>query len=264
MITEKINQITFYYSAEEQHDAEIIRKAISKITDVLSNQYNLHPPADCRVILMTDWHMFLEEGAPPLMKIFLPLIESLQGKRFEATWKVAGGWNQRMGSRQVTGIKPGRLIESADRRLGEEIFNPYDSIEEKVFSVTCHELTHAFTDALRLPSWLHEGLAMVFTDHAMNKETVNRETLTILKDSDTGRITRFSLNEEKILGLLYVRGYWLTRWLELENPDLLNSWLRKKLRPSEIDQQLAKKLNLQITNLWSMMDHFLAEYFLQN
>ena len=261
MLNEKIDQISFYYPVDEQHDAEILRTAITRITETLSSRYNLKTPADCRVILMTDWHMFLAEGAPPLMKIFLPVIEALQGKRFEATWKVAGGWNQRMGNRVVAGIKPGRLIESSDKRLGKVIFKPYESIDEKVYSITCHELTHAFTDHLRLPSWLHEGLAMVSTDHALGKETIQRETLELLKDSDIGRITRYSLNDEKALILLYVRAYWLTLWLEKEEPELLQSWLKKKLRPSLIDQQLAKKLNVYLTNLWSMMDRFLYDYF---
>ena len=264
MLNEKIDQISFYYPVGEQHDAEILRSAILKVTETLSSRYNLQTPADCRVILMTDWHMFLAEGAPPLMKIFLPVIEALQGKRFEATWKVAGGWNQRMGNRVVAGIKPGRLIEASDKRLGKVIFKPYESIDEKVYSITCHELTHAFTDHLRLPSWLHEGLAMVTTDHALGKETVQRQTLELLKDSDIGRITRYSLNDEKALILLYVRAYWLTLWLEKEEPELLQTWLKKKLRPSLIDQQLAKKLNVYLTNLWSMMDHFLYNYFNTN
>ena len=261
MIHEAIDRIQFYYPREEENDAVVIRRAISTTVDELNHRFALQPPAKCRVILMTGWQMFLETGAPGLMKLYLPLIKLLQGKRFEATWKLAGGWNQKMGNRMVAGIKPGRLIQTADRRLGEKIFIPADTIDEKVFSITSHELTHAFSYHLRLPSWLNEGLAMVTADHTLNKETVRKETLDILNESKIGRITRFSLADENALVHLYVRAYWLTRWLEKEKSGLLQSWLKRPLRPGRIDQKLASEFKKTTTDFWTSIDHFLYEYF---
>lgn len=258
---ETINQVQFYYPADEENDIAVIRRAISTTIEVLYHRYGLQPPADCRVILMTGWRMFLETGAPGLMKLTLPLIKLLQGKRFEATWQLAGGWNQKLGSRMVAGIKPGRLIQIADRRLGEKIYNTPDSVDEKVFSITSHELTHAFSYHLRLPSWLNEGLAMLTTDHTLEKETVRKDTLQFLKESQTGRITRFTLADENAMVLLYVRAYWLTRWLELEKPERLQSWLKRPLRPGRIDQQLASEFKMTTSDFWIFCDHFLFDYF---
>jgi hypothetical protein len=261
VIQETIDQVELIYPADEEKDAEIIRRAISTAVDVLNRRYGLQPPSDCRVILMTGWQMFLETGAPGYMKLLLPLIKLLQGNRFEDTWKLAGGWNQKMGRRIVAGIKPGRLIEAADRRLGEKIFLPADSIDEKVFSVTCHELTHAFSDHLRLPSWLNEGLAMLTADHALEKTTIRKDTLEFLKNSQIGRITRLNLSSKNTMVLLYVRAYWLTRWLEQEKEQQLQSWLKRPLRPGRIDMQLAAELKMSTTDFWSTIDHFLYEYF---
>ena len=261
MIQETIEQVQFFYPPEEKSDAVIIRKAISTTIEVLNQRYGLQPPDNCRVILMTGWQMFLDNASPGLMKLTLPLIKMLQGKRFEATWKLAGGWNQKMGRHVVAGVKPGRLIQLADRRVGEKIFIPSDSIDEKVFSITSHELTHAFSDHLRLPSWLNEGLAMLTAGHTLEKETVRNDTLEFLKNSRIGRITRLNLANEDAIVLLYVRAYWLTRWLEQEKSNLLQSWLKRPLRPGRIDQQLASEFKMSTTGFWNSIDHFLFDYF---
>ena len=54
----------------------------------------------------------------------------------------------------TTGVKPPRLVQLADRRAGDQIFVKEKDIGEKVQSITCHELAHAFTSHLRLPAWL--------------------------------------------------------------------------------------------------------------
>ena len=77
----RLNQVQFIYPAEEKNDAEIIRRSISTTMDVLNRRYGLQSPADCRVILMTGWQMFLETGAPGLMKLYLPVIKMSAGEK---------------------------------------------------------------------------------------------------------------------------------------------------------------------------------------
>jgi len=45
----------------------------------------------------------------------------------------------------------------------------------KVQQIACHELVHAFTSHLRLPVWLHEGLAMVTVDRLLQNQSIQGE-----------------------------------------------------------------------------------------
>lgn len=261
MLIEKIQNVTLVYEPAEQHDADVVKEAITRCSQVCLEVWGLKTPMDAWVVVMTDWEMFLDVAMPANWQFQKWFIKRFQGSRFEQIWQVAGGWNQSFGKRVATGVKPGRLIEKADRRIGKKIFVKETEMDQKVFSVTCHELTHAFSDYLKLPAWLHEGLAMRTADLCMDKQTVLPETLNLLKDSMKGRITRYDLQDENTLVLLYVRSYWLTRLLEAEKMETLKRWLQRPMRPTELEKQLASVIDLPLTDLWGRMDAFLWEYF---
>ena len=60
---------------------------------------------------------------------------------------------------------------------------PVSKLIRKVQNITCHELTHAFTSHLHLPTWLNEDLAMVMVDKFFEKCTVQYDTLEVLERS---------------------------------------------------------------------------------
>lgn len=261
MKLETIKTIRFVYPETEKKDAAVIKEAILSCSEICSDHWSLATTQEVWVVLMTDWKMFLDMAAPPSWKPLIWFTKRFQAARFEQIWLVAGGWNQSFGKRVVAGVKPGHLIETADRHIGEKLFVPDTDLAEKVFTITCHELTHAFTDYLRLPVWLHEGLAMRTADLCLGRQTVQMETLSRLQNSTYGRITRYQLQDEEALIQLYVRSYWLIRWLENEQFETLHSWLHHPMKPTILEEALAKLVAVPVQQLWDRMDAFLASRF---
>ncbi len=259
MNQENIHGIKLVYPESESVDAAVVKSAIQPCVAACREHWGLSTPQAVSVIVMTDWRIFLDTAAPAHWKTLIWLSNRFQAARFDQIWQVAGGWNQSFGKRVAAGVKPARLIASADRRIGEKIFVPEADLSEKVFLVTCHELTHAMSDYLQLPAWLHEGLAMRTADICFDKQTVQEETLTRLRESSFGRITRYQLNDEEALIQLYVRAYWLVRWLESQHLPTLKSWLNRPIKPIALETQLAQTLNLPQPQLWERMDAFLWE-----
>lgn len=151
------------------------------------------------------------------------------------------GWEQKYGNVRTVGIKPPRLLETADRRIGERIFIKEESIQDKIRSIACHELTHAFTAHLRLPAWLKEGLAMLMVDKFFLKPTVKKNTLEILKNSSdpSAGSQRSGFKGEDTLLYLYIRGYWRTRYIYETCPDLLKELLAKPYGKKQLEVKIA-------------------------
>jgi len=173
---------------------------------------------------------------------------------------MAGGWTQCYGERRTVGVKPPRLLQAVDSRFRERIFVPR-KVEEWVEHNTCHELVHAFTGHLRLPIWLHEGLAMVTVDRLAGRPTVKAETLEALARPATGSrpeegYGRMALDQE---GLIYlaVRGYWVTRYLVDTQPALLRKHLERRLPHDVLESALAAELGVD----WSGIDDVVVSCF---
>lgn len=258
----QIGNVSFVYPNNEENDVYIIKSAIEKCNMVCKDHWGFETPQDIKLILMTSWEMFLEEAVPDKQRWKLWFIRKFNAARFEQIWEIAGGWNQSFGNCVVAGVKPGYLIKAADRSIGKEIFID-EEIHEKVFTVTCHELTHAHSDFLKLPVWLHEGLAMRTADLCAGKQTVRPDSLDLLRYSNKGRITRYDLKDEAVLVLLYLRSYWLVRWLESEHLESLKKHFDKPHSPKEFEIWIAKLMGFPVNLLWSQMDLFLADYFLE-
>ena len=144
-------------------------------------------------------------------------------------WQYAGGWSQRYGNRQVVGIKAPRLIANSPDAFGENLFAKEEDPAQKFLSIVCHELTHACSAHLDLPVWFNEGLAMVSVDHCLGKQTVLSTTIELLDAGGNGedpdqRLNMQTQSREQII-LLYVRGYWLTRFLAENHPELVEGLL---------------------------------------
>jgi hypothetical protein len=180
-------------------------------------------------------------------------------------WIYAGGWVQRYGRRIAVGIKPPRLIEVSDRSMGELIFYPEEDPSRKLESVTCHELTHAFTSHLKLPMWLNEGLAMVTVDGMAGKPTVRSETLDTLRSSSgqSGLGSYGRLRAGDTQGLVYhtVRGYWITRYIDEVRPGLLGRLLTQRRSHSVLEAEIASEFGQDRSEFWSSIDGVVVPHY---
>ncbi|MDY0020657.1 MAG: hypothetical protein RBT47_11725, partial [Anaerolineae bacterium] len=137
-----VESLTLYFDAEEREAAGWVRQACERSARLLREQWGLAAPKDCRVYIMTSWLDFAFRSAPWLWKMLLALTLPLWAFRIRKLWPLAGGWAQSYGRRRTVGVKPPRLLQLADRRMGERIFIEEGTLDEKVQRITCHELTH--------------------------------------------------------------------------------------------------------------------------
>jgi hypothetical protein len=232
---------------------------------MLISTVGLDTPEDCRVYIMTSWLDFMFRAATWPWKIYLALSLPLWTTRVRKTWPLAGGWAQKFGKRQVIGVKPPRLLKSANREMGDQIFVRWDDLEKEVQSITCHELTHAFTAHLKLPSWLNEGLAMNLVDRYFQEPTVRPETLELLATNSEGGAFKGrkmpGVDDRDSLLYLYARGYWITRYIEETDPGLLKTLLGQPLRKGELVQKLANAYGMGVDEFWGEIDRRLVSYF---
>ena len=61
--------------------------------------------------------------------------------------------------------------------------------------------------------------------------------------------------------LLYVRGYWLTRYLVEKSADLFRDLLAETSSKNEIENCVAEELNISRDRFWQQLDPILTEYF---
>lgn len=267
METMVIDGLTLFFDAEERDTARLAQDTCEKSIGLLKEYWGLDTPEDVRVYVMTSWLHFVFHSAPwywqPLLALSLPLWYF----RVKSLWRVAGGWAQSYGKRRAIGVKPPRLIQLADKGLGDRIFIREDQIDDKIRHITCHELTHAFTAHLRLPMWLNEGLAVLMVDRLLGRPTVKAETLDALARSTgskalkrVGAITE--KNQDAVIAL-YIRGYWIARYLEEVRPGLLKSLLSQRLSHAEIESKIAGSLDLDRQDFWNSIEGIVASYFRQ-
>lgn len=231
-----------YYDHEEQDAAGSVLAACERSVELLHQRWGLPIPKDVRVYVMTSWLKFLFQSAPGIWKGLLVLTLPLIARRARAIWPYVGGWSLQYGQRRVVGVKPHRLIQTAERGLGNQLFVPDRTIDEIVQSVTCHELVHAFTFHLRLPLWLHEGLATLSMEYFLDKRIVRNETLENLLLNPLPyhktATQKLQTGDPQILLLQYAQGYWVTRYIEETRPGLL----RECLSGSYVGEALEEKL----------------------
>ncbi|OGO18165.1 MAG: hypothetical protein A2Z14_18880 [Chloroflexi bacterium RBG_16_48_8] len=262
------NGIRIHFEADERETAELIRFACEKYVQMIHEEWGLEVPRECRIYVMTSWSQFIFQSAPWYGKFLLVISLPLWIFRVRRIWQFAGGWMLRYGKRCVVGVKPPRLIEMADRSMGERIFVKEESFEHKVPSITCHELTHAFTACLRLPMWLNEGVAMVMVDKFLGKATVMESTLQALQHSPNkpspGTYQRVSVRDQDALVYHYVRGYWITRYLIDTRPELLKNLLNRRQSHKPMEDKIASSYEMDRKGFWAAIDDRVVTHFLTN
>jgi hypothetical protein len=257
--------LTLFFDENERDTARLVHDTCEQSTRLLREHWGLETPPEVRVYVMTSWLHFVFHSAPwywqPLLVLCLPLWYF----RVRNLWQVAGGWAQSYGKRKAIGVKPPRLIQLANKGLGERIFVGEDKAEDKIRHITCHELTHAFTAHLRLPMWLNEGLAMLMVDRLLKKPTVKAETLDILarstSDKTLARVGRITEKNQDAVVTLYVRGYWIVRYLEEKRPDLLRGLLAQRYSHVELESKIASSLDIDYGTFWNSIDGMIISHF---
>jgi hypothetical protein len=265
METRSINGLTLYFDADEQAAADLIGKACTESVLIIWESWGLPTPADCRVYVMTSWSQFLFHSAPWHWRILLVLSVPLWYGKVNRLWKLAGGWQQQYGRRRAVGVKPPRIRQLADTSIGKRIFVQDDSTDEKVRQTTCHELTHAFTAHLRLPMWLNEGMAMVTVDRLAGKATVKPETVHVLKSASQGAASqgyrKVLRSDADTMVYQVVRGYWITRYIEDTQPDLVRGLLQQRQPQKALEGKVAASYGMEIERFWSNIDSMVATHF---
>lgn len=258
-------ELTLFFDPEERKAAELIGRACERSVQINHEYWGLDTPEDLRVYVMTSWRNMVFHAAPRSWRILLAIAMPLLAPRIHRMWPYVGGWEQRFGKRATVGIKPPHLMEEADRSIGERIFVRLEPVEERVRSVTCHELNHAFVAHLAPPAWLKEGLAMVSVDQFFGRMTVRPETLTALarpsREAGAQSYRQVRVTDPDAAVYQYVRGYWVTRYLDETRPDLLRSLLVRRRSHKELEGMVAAAFDLGREEFWSRIDRMVVSHF---
>ena len=265
MESKPIDGLTLCFDTTEREAAALIGQACAESVRLIHESWGLDTPADCRVYVMTSWSQFLFHSAPWHWRILLVLSVPLWYGKVNRLWKLAGGWQQQYGRRRAVGVKPPRIRQLADTSIGERIFVQDNSMDGKVRQTTCHELTHAFTAHLRLPMWLNEGMAMVTVDRLAGKPTVKPETVHVLKSASQGAASqgyrKVLRSDADTMVYQVVRGYWLTRYIENTQPDLLRKLLQQRQPHRVLEGKVAAAYGMEMEGFWSGIDSIVATHF---
>ncbi len=270
METMTVCGLPLLYDAEECETAGLVGEAVEKSVHLLKETWNLDVPRDCRIYVMTGWRQFMFQAAPRPWRLWMRMTLPLWAGRAQKMWDIAGGFHQSFGRRRAVGVKPFRLMQQADSGIGRSIFvaEEYESPRRKVQHVTCHELTHAFTAHLKLPMWLNEGLAMRTVDNFAGAPTVQAQTIKALDraalDTDSSRYQQIDPRDPEMVLYHTVRGYWLTRFLEYQHPDLLKRLLAQRRDHRAVDQDIAQAVGLDVSRLWQHIDRIVVDHLDQS
>jgi hypothetical protein len=267
MQSSMIGDLAVFFDGQEKASADQLITACEQSVETIAKAWQLSVPEDCRVYLMTSFPSCVFLGAPLGSQILLGLTLPFWYREFKMRWLYAGGWSQRYGKRQVVGIKVPRLIVETPLSMGDSLFVKQENLDQKFLSIVCHELTHACSAHLDLPGWCNEGLAMVSVDRCLGTPSVLPSTLELLKSEEHlgepgDRINLENQSREQII-LLYVRGYWLTRYLVEEQPDLLQEMLAGQIKPADFETRVGDILKLPLGPFWQRIDPFLADHYTQ-
>lgn len=260
-----VGNIVLVYEPGEQETADLIAGACDRAVELARETWGLGPPENCRIHTMTSWLGFVFQSAPWPWRVLLGATMPLWCFRARRTWPYSAAWTQRYGRRVAIGVKPPRLLAQSDRSIGARVFVEEADPSVKVRLVTCHELVHACSAHLRLPSWLNEGIAVVTVDRFLGRATIRRETLALVRDfaPKAAPPTYRQLSRMGAEAIAYhtVRGYWLARYLEEERPGFLRRMLSSRRAANEIERETIAELRMAPEGFWSEIDGVVVRHF---
>ncbi len=268
MSTKKIGNIRILFDGKETRTADLIAECCEATFKLAAGQWGLSPPNDCRIYVMTSWLGFLFNSAPPKWKLSLLPTWPLWMPRIRRTWPYSAAWTQRYGKRIAIGIKPPRLLERSDKRIGSLLYIEESDFDRKIKNVTCHELIHACSAHLVLPMWLNEGIALYGAEEYAGTPMIRPETLTLIREytpkAEPPSYSRLSRMRIDRIAYHDSRGYWIVRYLEENHPGLVKSLLTHHRYESEIEDIISAQLGIEQSDFWQKIDDILTGYFLNS
>jgi hypothetical protein len=160
----------------------------------------------------------------------------------------------------VAGVKPPRLLKTADRSVGERFLLPGRTLDELAETVTCHELTHVSSSHLKLPTWLREGVATLAMEHYLGRRIVRTDTLDQLSVAAPAHGSQGDYRRQLLIAQ-YTRGYWLTRLIEDDRPGLLLELLSAILPTKALDNKIAAAYGSEPGRFWQEIDALLRSRY---
>jgi hypothetical protein len=265
MESRSVDNITLVYHPGEQETADLIGAVCERAVQLTQAIWGLAPPQECRIYVMTSWLGFAFQSAPWPWRVLLGATLPFWVLRVRRTWPYSAAWTQRYGRRVAIGVKPARLLEQSDRSIGIRVFVEERDMSVNVQHVTCHELVHACSAHLRLPTWLNEGIATVTVDRYLGRPTIRQETLELMRGflPKAGAPTYRELSRMGGEAIAYhaVRGYWLVRYLEETAPGFLRRMLSRRRDSWTIEREMALALGMEPESFWRDIDDVVVDRF---
>jgi hypothetical protein len=269
MKSRTIGKLVLIYAPTEQGTADLIGSACKRAIELISESWGLGAPDDCRIYVMTSWLGFVFQSAPWSWRILLGATLPLWAFRARRTWRYSAAWTQRYGKRVAIGVKPPRLFQTGDLahrdRLGIRMFVEEKDPRANVQHVTCHELVHACSAHLKLPTWLNEGIATVTVDRFLGSPTIRWETLPFMRDyvPKTPPLPYRDLTRMGMEAIAYhgIRGYWLTRYLEETRPGFLKDLFAQHKDAKAMDREIISELGIGPERFWHDIDGVMTLHF---
>jgi hypothetical protein len=260
-----VGNVLLVYDPAEQDTAGLMASTCEKAIQLAQALWGLEAPEDCRMYVMTSWWGFVFQSAPWPWRILLGATLPLWSLRAQRTWPYSAAWTQRYGKRVAIGVKPPRLLAQSDRSIGVRMFAQEADMRVNVQHVTCHELVHACSGHLRLPTWLNEGIATVTVDRFLERPTIRHETLAFMRDyvPKTAPPTYRALSYMGGEAIAYhgIRGYWLVRYLEETHPGLLRRMLSLHRETRGMEEEMIAELGMEPGHFWRDIDGIVAGHF---
>lgn len=251
--------ISIYFEKQDENLATELSEVVAKTVSIVKKLYGIQPRAGIEVYVMRSWIKFIFLAAPFHRKAIQLILFPLLYFSYSRIWKVAGGWNVPFGKTTAVGVKPPCLIDVPKSSRGDSIFKAVDDPNVKFTHIACHEITHALTSKYAFPTWLNEGVAMVAVDEFQGSETVKRESLLLLDQSGSATSSKLNSLDNR---LVYVRGYWLTRFLLESHPQaVLKLFQSQDQTEVEIETQIARLLAVDQKKFWEIVSPMLVKHF---
>ena len=260
-----ISGVTLVIDPGEQDTVDLIGSACGKAVPLIQEMWGLDTPEDCRIYVMTSWLGFVFQSAPWHWRILLGATMPFWCFRARRTWPYSAAWTQRYGRRVAIGVKPPRLLEQSDKSIGVRMFVEEKDMKVNVQHVTCHELVHACSAHLKLPTWLNEGIATVTVDRFLERPTIRQETLEFVRGflpkGAPPTYRKLSRMGGEAIAYHGMRGYWLVRYLEEKSPGFLRRMFSLRQHSEAIEQDMIFELGMEPGHFWSEIDDLVVDYF---
>lgn len=258
-----VDDITILFDVNEKPSADLLAKACTESIPVIFALWRLKVPPKCKVYVMTSWQKFLFQSAPWYRKILIFLLFPLLYVQTNKQWSKIAGWT--LMGQPIIGIKAPALLDLQDKEIGKRIYLQESDLNKRVQEYLCHELVHVCANHLKLPLWLNEGIAMYTVDKLSGKQTVQMDTLKLLNNKPQKyrflnyRTLANASTDEIVYN--YVRGYWMTWYLEKNYPGFMSQLLQRRYDERELVKHISDRLSIRPDEFWSRIDHKIVAEF---